>query len=56
MNNDSLVVQTFALTKHFNSLVAVGHLKLELNRGELFSPQSQWSREDHHHQYALLPA
>lgn len=37
LNNSSFAVQTFGLTKHFNSLVAVDHIDLGIGKGELFS-------------------
>ncbi len=33
----SEAIQTFELTRHFNSLVAVNHINLEIGKGELFS-------------------
>jgi ABC-2 type transport system ATP-binding protein len=37
LNAGSPAIQTFELTKHFNSLVAVDHINLEIREGELFS-------------------
>lgn len=37
MNDDSLAIQTFGLTKEFNGLVAVDGIDLEVKKGELFS-------------------
>ncbi len=36
-DSNSLAVQTFKLTKHFNGLVAVAGIDLEIKKGELFS-------------------
>ena len=36
-NSDSLAIQTFALTRRFNSLMAVNGIDLGIRRGELFS-------------------
>jgi len=37
MNSNSLAVQTLKLAKHFNDLVAVDGIDLEIKKGELFS-------------------
>jgi len=37
LNNNPLAIQIFALTKRFNSLMAVDSIDLEIRRGELFS-------------------
>ena len=37
LNSDTLAIQTFALTKRFDGLMAVYSINLEISRGELFS-------------------